>query len=67
MAPQVRDIPRSNFEFDFELDRKILAEVEKGSHNLSKLGLENFPSKPTESTSSLVCYLFSGLLSQAAT
>ncbi|XP_065863125.1 uncharacterized protein [Euphorbia lathyris] len=53
LAPQVRDIPRSNFEFDFELERKILAEVEKGGHNFSRLGLENHPSKTAESTSSL--------------
>ncbi|XP_065865205.1 uncharacterized protein [Euphorbia lathyris] len=54
LVPQVRDIPRSNFQFDFELERKILAELEKGSENWSTLGLENLPSKTAESTSSPV-------------
>ena len=51
------DIPRSNFHFDFDLERRILAEAEKDSQNWSKLGLENLPSKTAESTtsSSLVC------------
>lgn len=51
------DIPRSSFQFDYEFERKILAEAEKESQNWSKLGLENLPSKTTESTSSLVRYL----------
>ncbi|KAF2312197.1 hypothetical protein P3X46_030501 [Hevea brasiliensis] len=53
LSPQVGDIPRSSFHFDFELERKILAEAEKESLNWSKFGLENLPSKTTESTSSL--------------
>ncbi|KAG8638358.1 hypothetical protein MANES_14G019414v8 [Manihot esculenta] len=53
LSPQVGDIPRSSFQFDFEFERKILAEAEKESQNWSKLGLENLPSKTTESTSSL--------------
>ncbi|XP_012090133.2 uncharacterized protein LOC105648377 [Jatropha curcas] len=53
LSLQVGDIPRSNFQFDFEFERKILAEAEKESQNWSKLGLENLPSKTTEPTSSL--------------
>ncbi|KAE8728239.1 HAT transposon superfamily isoform 1 [Hibiscus syriacus] len=53
LSPQVADIPRSNFQFDFDFERKILAEAEKESMNWSKLGLENFSSKPTETTSSM--------------
>ncbi|CAK7324077.1 unnamed protein product [Dovyalis caffra] len=54
LAPQIGDIPRSSFQFDFELERQILAEVEKDSQNWSRLlGLENLPSKPLESTSSM--------------
>ncbi|KAJ8753036.1 hypothetical protein K2173_011804 [Erythroxylum novogranatense] len=54
LAPLIGDIPRSNFQFDFDLERKILAEAQKENPNWSRLGLENLPSKPpTESTSSL--------------
>jgi len=53
LSPQVGDIPRSTFQFDFELERKILAEAEKDSLNWSRLGLENLPSKTPGSTSSL--------------
>ncbi|EEF49007.1 uncharacterized protein LOC8277051 [Ricinus communis] len=53
LAPQMGDIPRSNFQFHFDLERRILAEAEKDIQNWSKLGLENLPSKTTESTSSL--------------
>ncbi|XVF09997.1 hypothetical protein REPUB_Repub07fG0146200 [Reevesia pubescens] len=54
MSPQVGDIPRSNFQFDFEFERKILAEADKETMNWSRLGLDNLPShsKPTQSTSS---------------
>ncbi|OMP06238.1 hypothetical protein COLO4_08254 [Corchorus olitorius] len=52
LSPQVGNIPRSNFQFDFEFERKLLAESEKESMNWSRLGLENLPPKPTESTSS---------------
>ncbi|XWS50418.1 hypothetical protein CRYUN_Cryun12cG0086000 [Craigia yunnanensis] len=50
LSPLVGDIPRSNFQFDFEFERKILAEADKESINWSRLGLENLPSKPMEST-----------------
>ncbi|THG06107.1 uncharacterized protein LOC114288132 isoform X1 [Camellia sinensis] len=52
MSPQLGEIPRSTFQFDFELERKILAEAEKESQNWSRIGIENHSSKPAESTSS---------------
>ncbi|XP_021275088.1 uncharacterized protein LOC110409904 [Herrania umbratica] len=75
LSPQVGDIPRSNFQFDFEFERKILAEAEKESMNFSRLGLENLSSKPTESTSSsgaksdpvVSKYIASGLNREAVT
>ncbi|KAI3704852.1 hypothetical protein L1987_75081 [Smallanthus sonchifolius] len=45
MSPHIGEIPRSTFQFDFELERKILAEAEKEIPNWSKLGLENLPHK----------------------
>ncbi|CAI9092356.1 OLC1v1027572C1 [Oldenlandia corymbosa var. corymbosa] len=50
LSPQIRDIPRSNFHFDFEFERKVLAEAEKEAPNWSRLGLENLPSKPPDTT-----------------
>ncbi|XVF50932.1 hypothetical protein PTKIN_Ptkin04bG0143400 [Pterospermum kingtungense] len=75
LSPQVGDIPRSNFQFDFDFERKILAEADKETINWSKLGLENFPPKPTQSTSSqgassdpvVSKYIASGLLREAVT
>ncbi|KAH0978827.1 hypothetical protein GBA52_006004 [Prunus armeniaca] len=49
---QVGDIPRSSFQFDFEFERKVLAELEKETQNWAKLGLENPPQRPVESPSS---------------
>ncbi|KAF5800510.1 putative ubiquitin-associated protein [Helianthus annuus] len=43
MYPHIGEIPRSTFQFDFELERKILAEAEKENPNWSNLGLENLP------------------------
>ncbi|KAE8077827.1 hypothetical protein FH972_016352 [Carpinus fangiana] len=51
LSPQVGDIPRSNFQFDFEVERKILAEAEKDIQNWSRLGLENLPSRAMGSAS----------------
>lgn len=51
------EIPRSTFQFDFDFERKILAEAEKDSQNWSRLGLENLPSKALESTPSMVYFL----------
>lgn len=53
LSPNVGDIPRSTFHFDFDFERKIVAEAEKGNQNWSGLGLENLPSKTSESTSSV--------------
>ncbi|XP_077228240.1 ubiquitin-associated/translation elongation factor EF1B protein [Tasmannia lanceolata] len=53
MAPQVEDIPRSTFQFDFEFERKILAEAEKESQNWNRISMESHSSKTAESTSSL--------------
>ncbi|KAI4337932.1 hypothetical protein L6164_016294 [Bauhinia variegata] len=47
------DIPRSNFQFDFDFERKILAEAEKETPDWSKFGMENLPTKTPESTSSV--------------
>ncbi|KAF8379651.1 hypothetical protein HHK36_029095 [Tetracentron sinense] len=52
MSPLVGDIPRSTFQFDFEFERKIVAEAEKESLNWIRLGLDNLPSKTAESNSS---------------
>ncbi|KAF5947571.1 hypothetical protein HYC85_013528 [Camellia sinensis] len=73
MSPQLGEIPRSTFQFDFELERKILAEAEKESQNWSRIGIENHLSKPEESTSSsgsstnpvVSKYIASGLSRQA--
>ncbi|KAK4571351.1 hypothetical protein RGQ29_029952 [Quercus rubra] len=53
LSTQIGDIPRSNFQFDFEFERKILAEAEKDTQNWSRFGPENLPSRNTESTSSM--------------
>ncbi|KAF3432886.1 hypothetical protein FNV43_RR23988 [Rhamnella rubrinervis] len=53
LLPQVGDIPRSNFQFDFDFERKVIAEAEKESQNWSRLGLENLPPRTTVSTSSV--------------
>ncbi|PKI63465.1 metacaspase-1B-like [Punica granatum] len=43
MSPHVGEIPRSNFHFDFDFERKILAEAEKENPNWGKLAMENQP------------------------
>ncbi|CAI0449819.1 unnamed protein product [Linum tenue] len=54
LSPQMGEIPRSNFQFDFEFEKKLLAEAEKGSINWSRLGLENVPPpRAAEANSSL--------------
>ncbi|KAJ4705897.1 Proline-rich cell wall protein-like [Melia azedarach] len=52
LSPQVGDIPWSNFHFDFDFEKRVLAEAEKGSQNWSRLGMENHPPPKSESTSS---------------
>nr|GMC82168.1 homeobox protein slou-like [Ipomoea batatas] len=51
LSAQIRDIPRSSFQFDFDLERKILAEAEKDNQNWAGLGLENVLPKMPERTS----------------
>ncbi|KZV25378.1 hypothetical protein F511_07262 [Dorcoceras hygrometricum] len=51
LLPQLGDIPRSNFHFDFEFERNVISAV-KENPNWSKLGVENFMNKPTEAASS---------------
>ncbi|XP_004502602.1 uncharacterized protein [Cicer arietinum] len=52
LLPHVGDIPRSNFQFDFGLERKILAEAEKDNPNWSKFAIDNLPTKASFDTSS---------------
>ncbi|KAK7320881.1 hypothetical protein VNO77_30788 [Canavalia gladiata] len=54
LLPHSGDIPRSNFQFDFGLERKILAEANKENPNWSKFVMENLPPKVTESASAKV-------------
>lgn len=58
MSPHIGEIPRSTFQFDFELERKILAEAEKENPNWSNLGLENLPQKTAKPISRAVCHIF---------
>ncbi|XP_031487427.1 uncharacterized protein LOC116255669 [Nymphaea colorata] len=53
LSPQMAQIPRSKFQFDFDFERKILAEAEKDSQNWSSIILENGPPSRTTETSSL--------------
>ncbi|KAG9448369.1 hypothetical protein H6P81_014497 [Aristolochia fimbriata] len=52
MAPVVADIPWSTFSFDFDFERKILAEAEKDSQNWNRIAETHAP-KTGESTTSL--------------
>ncbi|PKI52109.1 hypothetical protein CRG98_027525 [Punica granatum] len=54
LSPQVADIPRSSFQFNFDFERKILAEAEKESQNWSKIAPENVPSRASRSCPSPV-------------
>lgn len=56
LLPHAGDIPRSNFQFDFGLERKILAEAEKDNPNWSKFGLDNLPTKASDTSSSKVFF-----------
>ncbi|CAN6441173.1 unnamed protein product [Victoria cruziana] len=53
LSPQMAEIPRSAFEFDFDFERKILTEAEKDSPNWSSILGENGPPSRTAETSSL--------------
>lgn len=61
MAPQIAEIPRSTFQFDFDFERKILADAEKGGQNWSRIAAEVQPTKTAASTSSSVCSFFAAL------
>ncbi|WZZ39324.1 hypothetical protein YC2023_035583 [Brassica napus] len=43
LLPRAGDIPRSSFQFDFGLERKVLAEAEKENPDWSKFGSEHPP------------------------
>jgi hypothetical protein len=45
VAPHMAEIPRSTFNFDFEFERKILAEAEKENPNWNKFVVER-PAPP---------------------
>ncbi|KAL6541532.1 hypothetical protein OROGR_011018 [Orobanche gracilis] len=48
LSPQFGEIPRSNFHFDFEFERNVLAEAVKENPNWSRLGIENGSPRVTE-------------------
>ncbi|KAL3837734.1 hypothetical protein ACJIZ3_022325 [Penstemon smallii] len=52
MLPQVGEIPRSNFHFDFEFERNVLIEAVKENPNWSRIGIDPHPPKATDPTSS---------------
>ncbi|KAK9724714.1 hypothetical protein RND81_05G094000 [Saponaria officinalis] len=53
LFPQMGDILRSSFQFDFSLERKILAEAEKPNQNWSRFAAENLPSNIPEPMTSI--------------
>ncbi|EFH40495.1 hypothetical protein ARALYDRAFT_918411 [Arabidopsis lyrata subsp. lyrata] len=61
LLPRVGDIHRSSFQFDFGLERKVLAEAEKDNPDWSKFGSDNPPAKFLEPTSSSVNGSFVGV------
>ncbi|KAK4792118.1 hypothetical protein SAY86_022553 [Trapa natans] len=48
MLPYMGDVPRSSFHFNFDFERKILAEAEKENPNWGKLAMENQPLRTAE-------------------
>nr|BAX24940.1 proline-rich cell wall protein-like [Oryza punctata] len=48
LPPQLTEVPRSTFNFDFEYERKILAEAEKENPNWSKFVIESQPPPPPQ-------------------
>nr|GMC68435.1 Ubiquitin-associated protein like [Ipomoea batatas] len=50
LSPQLEDVPRSVFNFEFDVERKILAEAEKDNPNCSELTLGNIPQERTDQT-----------------
>ncbi|CAA6665910.1 unnamed protein product [Spirodela intermedia] len=55
LAPQVTEVPRSHFSFDFDFERRILAEAEKGSQNWSRIVPENQPNFSASASSAVQC------------
>jgi len=55
LSSHAGDNSRSNFQFDFELERKILAEADKDNPNWSKFGSENIPTRVSDSSTAKVC------------
>lgn len=53
LSPQIGEIPRSTFQFDFDFERKILAESEKDNQNWSRIASENVSRPKSGETSSL--------------
>lgn len=47
------EVPRSTFQYDFDFEKKILAEADRDSQNWSKFALESQSSKTAASTSSV--------------
>lgn len=66
LAPLVGDIPRSTFQFDFDFERKILAEAEKESQNWNRIVMESPSSKAAESTSLVQYFCIFYMLSTSA-
>lgn len=52
LLPQLGEIPRSDFHFDFEFERNVLTEAVKENPNWNRLGIENVLPKATEPASS---------------
>lgn len=48
MPPHMGEIPRSNFQYDFEFEKRVLAEAEKETQNWSQLGSELVPRRTAE-------------------
>ncbi|KAI4340914.1 hypothetical protein MLD38_025706 [Melastoma candidum] len=48
LAPLAGDIPRSNFQYDFDFEKKVLAEAEKETPNWNKLAAEIIPARSSE-------------------
>ncbi|CAA7402674.1 unnamed protein product [Spirodela intermedia] len=74
LAPQVTEVPRSHFSFDFDFERRILAEAEKGSQNWSRIVPENQPNFSASASSAAPAgdpavekYVAMGLGREAAT
>ncbi|CAJ1974350.1 unnamed protein product [Sphenostylis stenocarpa] len=57
LSSHAGDNPRSNFQFDFGLEKKFLAEADKDNPNWSKFGAENLPPKVSDSSTTKVTAL----------